>query len=70
MANKMTFTKNIYSWNDVPALMTTNEAALLLKMPEDTVRQYCQAEQLPARRIGKQWRIDKQKLMEQFGYAV
>lgn len=70
MANKMSFTKNIYSWNDVPALMTPNEASWLLKIPEDTIRHYCQTAQLPAQRIGKQWRIDKQKLMEQFGYAV
>lgn len=70
MANKMAFTKKVYSWNEVSALMTPNEAALLLEMPEDTIRHYCQTNQLPAYRIGKQWRIDKQKLMEQFGYAV
>lgn len=69
MAQKMQFTK-LYSWDDVPALMTPNEASLLLRMPEDTIRHYCETEQLPAKKIGKFWRVDKRKLMEQFGYTT
>ena len=69
MANKMKF-KTVYRWEETPALMTPNQAANLLELPEDTVRNYCQTNQLPACKIGKYWKIDKHKLMEQFGYAI
>ena len=57
------------TWNDVPALLDLEQAAILLGLSIDSVRRYCVTGDLPAVHIGKQWRIDKQKLMKQFGYV-
>ena len=48
--------------------MTLEEAGLLLRLNIESVRRYCVTKDIPAIQIGKQWRIDKQKLMEKFGY--
>lgn len=61
--------KNYLTWDDVPVLISLEQAAILLGVGVDAVRKYCVANELPAKRIGKVWHIDKQKLMEQFGYA-
>ena len=68
MYNKMYSKKSYLSWSEVPALMTIEEAGLLLGLSIDSVRRYCVIGDIPAVQIGKQWRIDKQKLMEKFGY--
>ena len=60
--------KTYYTWNDVPALIDLEQAAVLLGLSVESVRRYCVTKDLPAIQIGKQWRIDKQKLMKQFGY--
>ena len=60
--------KPYYTWNDVPALMDLEQASVLLGLSIESVRRYCVTKDLPAVQIGKQWRIDKQKLMKQFGY--
>ena len=60
--------RSYYSWNDVPALIDLEQAAVLLGLSVESVRRYCVTKDLPAVQIGKQWRIDKQKLMKQFGY--
>ena len=57
------------SWNDVPALIDLEQASILLGLSIESVRRYCVTKDLPAVQIGKQWRIDKQKLMKQFGYV-
>lgn len=62
--------KNRYSsWNDVPALIDLEEASTLLGLSVESVRRYCVTGDIPAIQIGKQWRIDKQKLMKKFGYS-
>ena len=68
MYNKMYSKKNYLTWNDVPALLTLEEAGLLLGLSVESVRRYCVIGDIPAMQIGKQWRVDKQKLMEKFGY--
>ena len=60
--------KGYLSWNEVPALMTLEETGLLLGLSVESVRRYCVIGDIPAIQIGKQWRVDKQKLMEKFGY--
>lgn len=57
------------SWNDVPALIDLEQASALLGLSIESVRRYCVTGDIPAIQIGKQWRIDKQKLMQKFGYA-
>ena len=62
--------KRLYqSWNDVPALIDLEQASTLLGLSIESVRRYCVTGDIPAIQIGKQWRIDKQKLMQKFGYA-
>ena len=66
--NNRNIKKVYFSWEEVPALMTIEDAAVLLGLSEESVRRYCVTKDLPAVQIGIQWRIDKQKLMEKFGY--
>lgn len=62
--------KNRYlTWNDVPALIDLEQASVLLGLSVESVRRYCGTGDIPAIQIGKQWRIDKQKLMKKFGYS-
>ncbi len=56
------------SWSEVPALIDLEQASILLGLSIESVRRYCVMGDIPAVQIGKQWRIDKQKLMKQFGY--
>ena len=56
------------TWNDVPAIMDLEQASVLLGLSVEAVRRYCVTKDIPAVQIGKHWRIDKQKLMKQFGY--
>ena len=65
---KMYSKKGYLSWNEVPTLMTLEETGLLLGLSVESVRRYCLIGDIPAIQIGKQWRVDKQKLMEKFGY--
>lgn len=62
--------KSYLTWNEVPALMDLEQASVLLGLHIESVRRYCVTKDLPAVQIGKQWRIDKQKLMQQFGYIL
>ena len=60
--------KAYLTWDEVPALIDIEQAGLLLGLSVDAVRRYCVTKDIPAVQIGKQWRIDKQKLMQKFGY--
>ncbi len=60
--------KSYLTWNEVPALMDLEQASILLGLSIESVRRYCVTKDLPAIQIGKQWRIDKEKLMKQFGH--
>ena len=57
------------SWSDVPALIDLEQACALLGLSIESVRRYCVTGDIPAVQIGKQWRIDKEKLMKKFGYS-
>lgn len=61
--------KIFLTWNDVPAIIDLEQASALLGLHVESVRRYCVNGDIPAVQIGKQWRIDKQKLMKQFGYS-
>ena len=56
------------SWSEVPTLIDIEQASQLLGLSIESVRRYCLMGEIPAVQIGKQWRIDKQKLMKKFGY--
>ena len=50
------------SWNLAPALLTTEQAGLLLQMTPEHVKRLCAKKKLPAQKIGNLWRVDKDKL--------
>ena len=61
--------KTYLSWNEVPALIDLEQASALLGLNIESVRRYCVIGDIPAIQIGKQWRIDKARLMKKFGYS-
>ena len=61
--------RSYLSWSDVPALIDLEQASALLGLSIESVRRYCLTGDIPAIQIGKQWRIDKQRLMKKFGYT-
>ncbi len=55
------------SWDELPLLMTTSEAALLLDMTVNSVQRLCASGDIPAKKIGDTWRILRdniRKMME------
>lgn len=60
--------KNYLTWGEVPALMDLEQTSMLLGLSIESVRRYCLIGDIPAVQIGKQWRVDKEKLMKKFGY--
>ncbi len=63
------YKKKYSSWNEVPALMDLEQTGMLLGLSIESVRRYCVTGDIPAVQIGKQWRVDKEKLMKKFGYT-
>ena len=57
--------ENMLSWDNAPIILTAKQTGVLLGLSADTIRKRCIKKKLPATQIGKSWRIDKQKLMEQ-----
>lgn len=47
---------------DIPAEMTVTACAVLLRVPVRTVRDWCERNELPAYKLGSQWRIDMRAL--------
>lgn len=50
-------------WN----VIGVEQAAEILKLSPGTVKNYCASGQIPAKKIGKQWIIDKTKLVKEEG---
>ena len=48
-------------------ILTTTEVAKYLKTSEEWVRDQCRVENIPAFKIGKEWRIKKEDLLEWVG---
>ena len=47
-------------------IMTVKELASYLKMKESTVQKFAKRGNLPAIKLGKQWRFKKDKILELF----
>ena len=56
--------KMCLSWEDAPIILTAQQVSELLGVSPKTIRIRCAKKEIPAIKIGKLWRIDKQKLME------
>ena len=50
--------------NDLPKYLTVAEAAKLLRWSENYVRMQIRAGKLPATKLGGQWRLDRDALLE------
>lgn len=48
----------------LPELLTTREAALVLRVEIDTLRRLAKAGQIPAVKVGGDWRFVKTRLLE------
>lgn len=55
---------------DTPEIMTIKEVAGYLKMNERTVYKLIQAGKIPAAKLGKQWRLNKDQLNEWLGFQM
>lgn len=50
----------------VNRIMTTEEAAEYLRLTPATVRKFAQSGEIPAAKLGREWRFDKELLEEWF----
>ena len=58
-------TYNVYTeYEKVPVLMTIQQAAVLLQLSERTVLNLITSNQIDAIKIGNQWRIPKDKILD------
>jgi len=52
-----------------PEVMDLEEAAALLRLAPETLRTLAEAQRIPARRVGEEWRFSRQALLEWLGKA-
>ena len=60
------FTQIYIDWSEVPALMTVDELACLLRTSENTILNHINAGDFAARKIGREWRIEKSSVRRFF----
>ncbi len=47
MAHAPIYTKQFKTWDTIPAVITLNDASILLQIPEDTLRRHLEAGTIP-----------------------
>ena len=52
------------AWQDLPSTLTVAEVAVILRLDPDTVYKSIAAQGIPAKRLGAQWRISRDHLVE------
>jgi excisionase family DNA binding protein len=50
--------------SELPDVLTVEQAAELLQLSAKTLKRLAQAERVPSRRVGNQWRFSRQALMD------
>ena len=50
------------SWDDVPVIFDLPYACVLLGKSYEGLKKLAQAKQIPAHKVGKEWRFDKEEL--------
>lgn len=63
MRKKLTY---IRDWSELPVLMTLEQCAAVLNCTYENVRLLVKHGELPARKIGKSWRVNKEALKKMF----
>ncbi len=59
----MATNKVVKTWDDLPDIMTTKQAADFLQLSVNTVKRMCRMYEIEGKRIGAGWRIEKRELM-------
>lgn len=54
----------VITWEEFPLTLTTKDMAVILNVSKESARKYCESGVLPAKKIGKVWRISKDKLRD------
>lgn len=62
-----TYTRRYMSWDEAPAVLTVEDASILLGVKQDTLRNYLRDGTVPGIKIGTSWKIDKAQLQKMFG---
>ena len=52
---------------DLPQLMTARQAASVLSVSERQIARMCEHEKLPAAKVGRAWRINRDALAARYG---
>lgn len=55
--------RRYYNWDNIPVLLSLQEASVLLQVTPECIRKYCISGKLPAIQIGKSWHVDRDALM-------
>lgn len=58
----MTDEKQYTTWDDVPLSLSVDQAAAVLGVHPNTIRNVIKAGELAARKVGREWRIAKADL--------
>ncbi len=59
--------KYITNWGQVKLLLTLNELALVLDVSHEQARRLCANGEIPATKVGGEWRVEKGKLQKYLG---
>lgn len=62
-----TYTRQYASWSEAPAVLTVEDASILLGIKQELLRAWLRNGSIPGTKFGKSWRIDKEKLQKMFG---
>lgn len=60
----------IFDARQLPISLTLDQAAMLLQLQRTTVKKMAAAGQIPAYKVGKLWRVDKNLLLAQIKDAL
>lgn len=63
----MAKSKLITDWSQVPLFLDLCQMAMLLNLDSETVRLKCASGEIPAKKVGKFWRIEKNKFKVYMG---
>ena len=64
----MKMTKQFTSWEQLPVILDIPQVACLLCLHPNTVTRLCRTGQLTGRKIGREWRVNKESVMNFMNY--
>lgn len=56
--------KNVDSWENYPLVMNSSELAQMLGVHVNTIKRLALAGEIPARRVGRNWRYNRDTIRE------